>query len=147
MSRRYEGKASEVKALGTMAEAWQAEGFFWSAASVIETVQNGHVIILYEEDASKATWKSAAVISDLTDHAEILFIYVDPEYRRNRAGEKLMHEILAYGKNRWQMIFLEVRVSNEPAKNFYLQQGFVSKGVRKRYYNDGEDALIMEKAL
>lgn len=39
---------------------------------------------------------------------------------------------------------LEVRVSNEPAKNLYRKLGFEPSGVRPGYYSDnGEDALIM----
>jgi [ribosomal protein S18]-alanine N-acetyltransferase len=41
---------------------------------------------------------------------------------------------------------LEVRVSNESAIELYRSFGFVSTGVRPRYYDDdGEDALIMWK--
>jgi ribosomal-protein-alanine N-acetyltransferase len=40
-----------------------------------------------------------------------------------------------------------VRVSNEPAKSLYQKQGYKEVTVRKRYYPDGEDALIMQKNL
>jgi ribosomal-protein-alanine N-acetyltransferase len=39
---------------------------------------------------------------------------------------------------------LEVRVSNDRAIRLYRRLGFVTHGVRPRYYSDnGEDALIM----
>ena len=39
---------------------------------------------------------------------------------------------------------LEVRASNEPAKNLYKKLGFQEIGRRKRYYADNnEDALVM----
>ncbi len=39
---------------------------------------------------------------------------------------------------------LEVRESNEAARNLYRSMGFEDAGRRKRYYSDnGEDALIM----
>jgi len=38
---------------------------------------------------------------------------------------------------------LEVRVSNETAISAYLSFGFAAAGIRPRYYDDGEDALIM----
>ena len=39
---------------------------------------------------------------------------------------------------------LEVRVSNAPAIRLYERFGFMSAGVRRRYYSDNqEDALIM----
>ena len=40
-------------------------------------------------------------------------------------------------------ITLEVRVSNDPAIALYRSFGFEEAGVRRRYYQDGEDALIM----
>ena len=41
---------------------------------------------------------------------------------------------------------LEVRVSNRPAIELYRSFGFISSGVRPRYYSDDrEDALIMWK--
>ena len=40
-------------------------------------------------------------------------------------------------------VTLEVRVSNEPAIALYRSFGFEEAGIRKRYYGDGEDALIM----
>ena len=39
---------------------------------------------------------------------------------------------------------LEVRVSNLAAINLYQQMGFAEVGRRKRYYENGEDALMME---
>ena len=42
-------------------------------------------------------------------------------------------------------IFLEVRKSNIPAINAYKKAGFNQISVRKKYYSDGEDALILIK--
>ena len=42
---------------------------------------------------------------------------------------------------------LEVRVSNTAARGLYEKHGFVEIGVRKKYYSNGEDALVMRKEL
>jgi len=42
-------------------------------------------------------------------------------------------------------VFLEVRESNAPARALYGRAGFVSIAVRKKYYGDGEDAVVMVK--
>ena len=39
--------------------------------------------------------------------------------------------------------YLEVRVDNAPAINFYKNNGFKELGLRKGYYRDGTDALVM----
>ncbi|WP_162179141.1 ribosomal protein S18-alanine N-acetyltransferase [Pelobacter seleniigenes] len=43
--------------------------------------------------------------------------------------------------------WLEVRAGNQPAINLYQGCGFASAGVRRGYYRDGEDAVIMVKEL
>ena len=45
----------------------------------------------------------------------------------------------------YNSIILEVRKSNFPAINLYLKFGFSELGIREKYYNDGEDAIIMKR--
>ncbi len=40
-------------------------------------------------------------------------------------------------------VYLEVRESNQAASNLYQQLGYIIQKVSKRYYSDGESALIM----
>ena len=40
-------------------------------------------------------------------------------------------------------VFLEVKRTNFPAINLYLGFGFEEIDIRKKYYIDGEDALVM----
>ena len=42
---------------------------------------------------------------------------------------------------------LQVRMSNKEAIKFYKNLGFVEKELLKRYYIDGEDAILMFKSL
>ena len=42
---------------------------------------------------------------------------------------------------------LDVRVSNEKAIRLYQKNGFIQVNVSKRYYPDGEDALVFTRAL
>lgn len=44
-------------------------------------------------------------------------------------------------------ITLEVRVSNEKAINLYHVSGFKDASIRKKYYDNGEDAILMIKEL
>lgn len=74
----------------------------------------------------------------------ILNIAVRADCRRRGVGRMLMNRIIADAKrDRAEFIALEVRPSNIPARTFYRKYGFVTVGIRPRYYNDGEDAEVM----
>ncbi|MBF0443725.1 MAG: GNAT family N-acetyltransferase, partial [Oligoflexales bacterium] len=42
-------------------------------------------------------------------------------------------------------LFLEVRPSNKSALKLYQSFGFIKVSIRKKYYSDGEDALILKR--
>ena len=46
-----------------------------------------------------------------------------------------------------ELVVLEVRASNDPALRLYHSLGFERVGLRRRYYHDGEDAVLMTLAL
>jgi len=75
-------------------------------------------------------------------------IAVAPECRRSGLATRLMDDVFAHARAvRAEEIYLEVRVSNAPARLFYEGLGFVEAGRRARYYLDGEDALVMVRRL
>ena len=75
-------------------------------------------------------------------------IAVDPLYRRRGIARLLMTEVLDFAARiQAEEIFLEVRPSNLPARNFYVLLGFRDAGRRPQYYADGEDALVMSLFL
>ncbi len=84
-----------------------------------------------------------AVWSLVLDEAEIQYIAVSPECRRRGIASRLIDEIAA----RASVIFLEVREGNAPARALYKSCGFAEAGVRRAYYSDGENAVIMRKEI
>jgi ribosomal protein S18 acetylase RimI-like enzyme len=44
-------------------------------------------------------------------------------------------------------IKLSVRKSNTEALNLYFQNGYLQKDIWKKYYIDGEDAIVLEKIV
>lgn len=75
-------------------------------------------------------------------------IAVHPQYRRQGLAKKLMLQALNWAKSRGvKKAFLEVRPSNQTALGFYQELNFRPLGVRKRYYSDGEDALVLTKDI
>jgi ribosomal-protein-alanine N-acetyltransferase len=72
---------------------------------------------------------------------EILFIAVDPAYRRRGIAKRLLQNELGGSRGAW---FLEVRESNLAAIRLYETLGFQVAGQREEYYSDPpESALVM----
>lgn len=84
----------------------------------------------------------------LFDEAEILDVAVDPALQRSGIGQMLMQwvcgEALRQGA---ATLRLEVRATSYPAITLYKRFGFVTSGLRKAYYEQGVDALLMDKNL
>ncbi len=81
----------------------------------------------------------------MVDEAHITTFAIDPGWRRQHIGERLLLEFVDVAIARFaREMTLEVRLSNLPARRLYEKFGFRPVGVRPRYYSDdGEDALIM----
>jgi len=80
----------------------------------------------------------------LCKKGHIISIAVMPQYRRKGLAKKLM--LVANHALRLRdvkEVYLEVRESNQAAINLYQQLGYITMKVSKRYYSDGEAALIM----
>ena len=71
------------------------------------------------------------------------------EFERCRGvGGQLLDEVFAFARqHRAESVYLEVRVSNTIARKFYSDRGFVPTYLRKGYYENGEDAVIMEREV
>ena len=79
----------------------------------------------------------------------VISIAVLQEYRRRGIGSALMSEALNIFEEKYDVdsVYLEVRVSNQPAINMYEKFGFVKARIIRGYYRDGEDAYVMVKRL
>ena len=78
------------------------------------------------------------------DEAHVTNVAVLPAARRLGIATKLMlaqaDEVIARGCTAWT---LEVRVSSSGAQELYRRFGFAPAGVRKNYYENTEDAIVM----
>ena len=78
------------------------------------------------------------------DEGQIANIAVRADMRGQGYGRLLMQDILKLAKcNGVKRITLEVKDTNEPAVNLYKSLGFTVEGIRKRYYANRYDALVM----
>ncbi len=80
--------------------------------------------------------------------AEILKIATHPHYACKGVGTSLLEDTLGWAKREKRYkIFLEVRSSNQNAISFYQHRDFKVENIRKKYYQNKEDALIMCRVL
>ena len=78
------------------------------------------------------------------DEAHITNIAIHPDRRRGGLGRVVLRHLIDVArKQECDALTLEVRVSNTAAQNLYRSFGFAPVGVRQRYYENSEDALVM----
>lgn len=79
------------------------------------------------------------------DEAHITKVTTHPDFRRRSIGQQMLRHLLMVAVQKGATrATLELRVSNEAARNLYEKFGFTAAGIRKNYYLDNlEDATIM----
>ena len=82
-------------------------------------------------------WKSV-------DDVHITDIVVKKDFRKNGIGSLLLQKLILLTKNsNYKELSLEVNANNIAAQKLYLKFGFKELGIRKKYYNNTDDAVIM----
>lgn len=80
----------------------------------------------------------------VSSEIHITNIAVHHQYRRKGIAKQLLHHVIDAAEGTGvELLTLEVRMSNTNAQNLYKKFGFQKVAVRKKYYPDHEDALIM----
>lgn len=78
------------------------------------------------------------------DEAHVMNIAVAPSCRRSGVGRRLLAELMWTAIERGcDAVTLEVRESNAAAREMYERFGFERLGIRQRYYENVEDAIVM----
>lgn len=78
------------------------------------------------------------------DEVHVLNVATHPSWRRRGLARRLMDHAVQTGLARGaRLVTLEVRRSNEAAQTLYERMGFKAVDVRPRYYENGEDAIVM----
>lgn len=80
--------------------------------------------------------------------AHVHSIAVDPECRGKGVGGMLMEETFRRLRERGvRDVVLEVSTANETGLSFWRKLGFTPVGVKKKFYLDGSDAIIMRRRI
>lgn len=84
----------------------------------------------------------------MAGEAELLRIAVHPRHRRHGLGRALLGAFEAAARSQGaRRAFLEVRRDNAAARGLYEARGWRTATLRRRYYADGVDAVLMELNL
>ncbi|MCP5152245.1 MAG: GNAT family N-acetyltransferase/peptidase C39 family protein [Chromatiales bacterium] len=111
-------------------------------------LERAHAALLVAEDAGRVDGYALVLFRQGTSLARLYSLAVSPARRGAGLGRALLHAAQAAATQRdCAYLRLEVRRENAPAVALYRAEGYRPLTVVDDYYEDGADALRMEKAL
>lgn len=116
---------------------------FWGEAALRQVLSDPKYLVIIARDEAGAPL-GYLIGWHLEGEAELARLGVILQARGRGLGRDLLRQALGSWRERGaERVFLEVRASNGAARRLYEQCGFATVGKRPRYYEDGEDAIIM----
>ena len=114
----------------------------WSQATLADALADERYIVLLVRQDEKIC--GFALGWSIGEEAELARIGVLAHWRNRQLGEELTRGLcMAFRERGAEAVFLEVREDNIPARRLYEKCGFLEIGLRKNYYEDGQNAVIM----
>ena len=115
----------------------------WNEAMLLSEFENPLAVMYGIERGKVVAYLSARII---LDEAHISNVAVKPEFRGLGFAKKLLSHLFAEcEKENVRRFTLEVNVNNSAAIELYTSLGFQCVGVRRKYYRNSDDALILWK--
>ena len=96
-----------------------------------------------------APWLGSLLYWIGLEHGELLYIYTDPQHRKRGIATTLFSHMESQLRAlpACLSLHLEVRASNHSAQSLYRRLQMQETQMRKKYYADGEDAVIFTKEI
>lgn len=113
--------------------------FNWPTEQISQELQQVETLIIKEEGAVL----SFLCFRDLIDVFEISVLATQPSSQKKNLQSGLIIYLQAIAAKRRASLVLEVHCENIKAISLYKKLGFEFIRVRKQYYRDNADALIM----
>lgn len=121
-------------------------GWSWKPSRILSMMRDPEAVVLLAR--SRLDIAGFAVMEFHHVHAHLNLLAVRPRYRRSGVGRGLVDWLEASARVAGiANIMLEVRTSNESARDFYRSLGYRSNEVLEGYYRGREDALRMVHEL
>ena len=127
----------------------RAYSFPWSRGNFVDSLAAGYIAEVLEAPATGLAGYFVAMPG--VDELHLLNITVAPAWQGRGQGQALLDAVQAHARQRaLATLWLEVRQSNQRARDFYRQRGFAEVGLRRAYYpatGRREDAIVMSLPL
>ena len=115
---------------------------FWNANILESELKNNNSLYFVAKNKNEILG-FIGIIKNF-DFVEVLNIVVKKDFRNKGIGNKLLQKIIEVVKEmEMQEIYLEVNEKNENAIKLYEKNNFEKIGVRKKYYNGIDNAILM----
>lgn len=106
------------------------------------TAPGSHPVVAETDDLPVAGY---LCLKQVLDEAEILDVAVDSGARGRGVGRALVRWAASFCRAHGVAVLaLEVRVGNLEAISLYESMGFREVGRRRKYYENGDDAILMD---
>jgi ribosomal-protein-alanine N-acetyltransferase len=120
--------------------------FPWTRGNFVDSLAAGYRCTL--RLAAEGGLAGYAVAMPAVDEMHLLNLTVSPELQGRGHARALLQDLVAHCRERGQTsLWLEVRPSNQRARELYTRLGFLEAGLRRAYYpapsGRREDALVM----
>jgi ribosomal-protein-alanine N-acetyltransferase len=126
-----------------LSRPWKREFF---ASELVEP--HRFVRVLSRDDGAVPRIGGYLFAVSLYEEFHVNKIATDLRLRHQGYGRMLLEDALARARSMGSAAMtLEVRVSNDAARQFYRSYGFAEAYRRRNYYQDGEDAFVLILAL
>ena len=118
----------------------------WNREQLLSAFSSGRFV-------SFAVKKKDKIVSVITcsvsfEEADLEGIVTLKEHKNKGYAKALIEHLIDFLKEKKvEKLFLEVREGNLSAINIYKKVGFNQISIRKKYYQNGENALIMVKEI
>ena len=117
---------------------------FWNYSTFKDELQNTNSTYIVAKN--KENIIGFAGIWKAVDDIHITNLVVKKDYRKKGVGSLLLQKLIEISKQKdITSITLEVNELNIEAINLYKKFGFKNVGIRKKYYNNKYNAIIMTK--
>ena len=145
------GTVLDISRLVAIAQESSSAGH-WTVSQYEQALTEGQprrLILALETEASMREVVGFVVAAEIAGEWELENIAVAAAERRKGHADQLIAALLEeLRKSAASSIYLEVRVSNDPARRLYEKWGFETAGIRPGYYHSpAEDAILYKKIL